>query len=342
MKTYRCVRRRPKGARKTAFDLRPDLAKWLPRDASSTLADAFAKECGGAERRLLENLGHEKSFAVEKFDSGLPFESLVRSELGRLLPKRYKIVDGLLLDRDGKTAGKCDFVIFNETWFSPVKSPLTEDAGKPYLPIESVYAVGEIKQSLSRKTLLDAMQKLVVCHRLRRPRTYAHRVVENREGSNCPHGLTNPLFSFILAGGVSKGEQFQLLFHDFFQICRRLKRLEIVNVLCVLDHGTLSWGFHDPLKPGEIRPALFMKDDLFRPILPILVPARQASPLLRLVQAMQLSLYHTVLGPEDVATAYGFDNRIQVPTDPAVAIPPDKEWLELLAHPCSSHDTTSS
>jgi hypothetical protein len=53
---------------------------------------------------------------------------------------------------------------------------------------------------------------------------------------------------------------------------------------------------------------------------------------------MQLSLYHTILGPEDVATAYGFDNQINAPSDPAIALPPDKEWLELLAQPCGLHD----
>jgi hypothetical protein len=316
----------------------PDPSTWLPRDASSTLAPAFSKECASAEKRLLDNLQHEKSLSIDHFDSGLPFEALVRSEFGKLLPKRYKVGDGLVLDRNGRTAGKCDFVVFNEAWFSPVKSPLVEDSGKPYLPIEGVYAIGELKQSLSRKTLHEAMEKLVTCHRLSRPRTYAHRVVENREGSDCPHGLTNPLFSFILAGGVSQGEDFDLLVRNYFEISTRLKRLEVIHVLCVLGYGALSWGFRDPFRQDEIRPALFMKDDLFHPIFPTFFPASMRSPLLCLVQAMQLSLYHTILGPEDVATAYGFDNRLKVPSDLATALPPDKEWLELLAQPCKAHD----
>ena len=335
-RTPRRVKRQPCRKRHSINEL-PDPSKWLPRDASSTLAAAFTKECADAEKRLLANLDHEKNVSIDNFDSGLPFEALVRSELGRLLPKRYKILDGLVLDRNGKTAGKCDFVVFNEKWFSLIKSPLTQDGGKPYLPIEGVYAVGEIKQSLSIKTFDQAMAKLITCHRLCRPKTYANRVVENREGNDCPHGLTNPLFSFILAGSVSRGEEFQLLIERFFDISTRVKRHEVVTVLCVLGHGTVSWGFRDPFRQGEIRPALFMKDDLFHPIFPLFSPASMNNSFLRLVQAMQLSLYHAILGPEDIATVYGFNDRISKPSDPAVALQPDMEWLELLEKPCHSH-----
>jgi hypothetical protein len=110
----------------------------------------------------------------------------------------------------------------------------------------------------------------------------------------CPHGLPNPLFSFILAGGVSEGEDSQVLLRDFFEISSRLKRLEVIHVLCVLSDGVMSWAFRDPLRQGEIRPALFMMDDLFHPIFPIFSSAATHSPLLCLVQAMQLSLYHTI------------------------------------------------
>jgi len=317
-----------------------DPSMWLPRDASSTLSTAFSKECVGIEKRLLDNLHHEKHFSVNNFDSGLPFEAIIRSEFENLLPKRYKICDGLALDRNGKTAGNCDFIAFNETWFSPVKSPLVKDGGKPYLPIEGIYAIGEIKQSLSVKTLHEAMEKLVMCHRLNRPRTYAHRVVENREGDDCPHGLTNPLFSFILAGGISEGEDFNLLINEFFDISKKLKRLELIRAICVLGHGTVSWGFRDPFRENEIRPALFMKDDLFHEIFPTLSPTSMRSPLLSLVQQIQLSLYHTILGPEDIATAYGFDSRLKTPSDPAIAVQPDEEWLELLAQPCKAHEAS--
>lgn len=223
------MKRRDRGKKATADKAAdrplPDTRTWRPRDTSSTLATAFAAECKGAEERLLHALAHEKRLAVDSFDSGLPFESLVRREIMRLLPKRYSVTSGRLLDRNGMSAGNCDVVLFNDTWFSPIKSPAAEGLGHPYLPIEGVYAVGEVKQTLSSATLDDSMEKLVRCHRLDRPRTYAHRLVENRDGDACPHGLTNPLFSFIVAGAVHPTERFENLVDRFFDISKDLKRL---------------------------------------------------------------------------------------------------------------------
>jgi len=311
----------------------PDTSGWKPRDASKTLAAVFAEECAVAQERLLAYLRHEKRTAVDNFDSGLPFESMVRKELARLMPRRYSVTSGYLLDREGRTAGHCDFLAFNEAWFSPVKS--SEEKNREYLPVEGVYAVGEIKQTISQSTLDEALEKLVKCHRLSRPRTYAHRIVENRESCDCPHGLTNPLFSFVLAAEISAGESMQTLIERFFNISKQLKRLEVVRALCVLGEGTVAWSFRDPLDHHEIKPALFVEGDLFHPIFPTYSPASHRNPLLFLIQMLLLSLFHVVLGPEDLAIAYSFDNKgIQVPASPDVTLKVDDEWLDIAGRPC--------
>jgi hypothetical protein len=131
----------------------PNTAEWKPRYAPDKLGAVFGAECKAAEERLLQALRHEKDLAIDNFDSGLPFEGLVRRELECLLPRRYAVRSGLVLDRDGRTAGNCDVVVFNDLWFSPAKSPATADSGHAYMPIEGVYAVGEIKQTLSSREL---------------------------------------------------------------------------------------------------------------------------------------------------------------------------------------------
>jgi hypothetical protein len=314
----------------------PETTSWSPRDASRSLQSIFAEECMGAEQRILQALAHEKRFVVDNFDTGGPFEAIVRREIEGLMPRRYAIARGGILDRHGKSAGDCDIVIFNNTWFTPVKSATAGHAESSYMPIESVYAVGEVKQTLSATTLDEAMEKLVRCHRLDRPRTFANRIVENREGVSCPHGLTNPLFSFIVAGAVEKGEQFTDLINRFFDICKQLKRLEVVRALCVLGEGTVAWSFRDIERDDEVRPALFVRDDLFHPIFPAYSPASHRSPFLFLLQSLHQSLFHVVLGPEDLSFAYGIDSSgIRIPNDEKVALPPDDEWLQLLAKPCS-------
>src|SRR5712692_4367199 len=101
----------------------PDPRQWYPRDASQNLLSIFGTECNRAEERLLSGLRHEIETAVDNVDSGVPFEGLARKELKQLLPSRYNVMSARVMDRNGKTAGNCDVVIYNQQWFPLVKAP---------------------------------------------------------------------------------------------------------------------------------------------------------------------------------------------------------------------------
>src|SRR5262249_21252049 len=133
-----------------------------------------------------------------------------------------------------------------------------------HLPIEGVYAVGEVKQTLTYASLDAALEKLVIAHRLHRPPTSASRIVENRELDACKHGLTNPLYSFVLATRLEEGISFDAVIRRFVEINQGLRRLEIVRALCVLGKGTIHWVTRD--NSGEIRPTLLMGHDLHQPL----------------------------------------------------------------------------
>ena len=194
---------RKKKPRREASQALPNVDNWRPRRQEATnLPAAFSQRCALGEEQLTRLLAHERAMVVDNFDSGVPFEAAVREELSRLIPRRYTTTTAVLVDRDGFTSGKCDLVVFNGLWFTAVNAPTLAEPARLLIPVEGVYAVGEIKQRLSRRTLDGAMEKLTTCQRLYRPPTYANRLVENREPDSCTHGLTNPLFTFILAGGV--------------------------------------------------------------------------------------------------------------------------------------------
>lgn len=316
--------------------LTPDTEAWQPRtDASDSLGVAFLKRCVAGERHLRHVLVHERELAVDAFDSGKPFEAAVREQVAHLLPKRYSVTDGVLVDRRGQSAGHADLVVFNSTWFTAVNAPMVAQPVRTLIPIEGGYAVGEVKQRLTRATLDEAMEKLVVAQRLDRPHTFANRLVENREADSCTHGLTNPLFTFILAAETDEHD-FQVLISRFFDINKKLKRLEVVRHLCVIGAGAVGWGFKDPVRDHEIKPALFMRDDLFHAIVPTYVGATVVPPLFSLMQHLHLHLFHSILGPEDIATAYGFKlpQGISIPTQPEISLEPDREWRDSLRKPC--------
>lgn len=316
----------------------PDVAGWLPRKQDTgTLSSAFSRRCALGEEYLLRQLAHEREMSIDSFDSGLPFEAAVREEVGRLLPRRYTSAAGTLVDRRGFSAGQCDIIVFNSLWFSVVNAPTLTTPARLLIPVEAAYAVGEVKQSLNSKSLDDAMEKLVTCHRLHRPPTFANRLVENRESDGCTHGLTNPLFSFVFAGRAD-ADDFQSLIGRFYDINKKLKRLEVVRFLCVLGAGAVGWAYVDPVHK-DIRHALFMKADLFEPVFPAFCRSDKKSPLFSLAQALQLHLYHSVLGPEDLATAYGAveDDDYALPSDHSIKLPPDPEWIGRLRQPCKDN-----
>lgn len=319
------------------MSLLPDTSKWLPRDKSvETLQQAFAKRCAAAENLIIQRALAEREMNIDNFDSGPGVEDIVREELGRICPARYDVTCGVVNDRDGKTAGDVDVIVFNKLWFPSVKTGASSQSRRFHFPVEGVYAVGEVKQTLSSKTLDEAMEKLVVCHRLNRPKTFARRIVENRESSSCIHGLSNPLYSFIIATGVEEGTGIDELVERFFVINKSLKRLEVIRAICILGHGTVVWGFNHPVLQ-ESKPALFMQEDLYEPIYPIYYKQPQPnSAFYSFICNLSLHLFHSVLAAEDIAVAYGPESHdIKRPLSNEISLQPDTEWLESLEVPCN-------
>jgi len=306
----------------------PDTTQWKPREsASGNLKSAFLHRCIGLEKEIGLRAKLEKGMNIDNFDSGLGVEDIVREALSQLLPRRYSVKAGVITDRDGNTAGDFEVVVFNEQWFPAVKAGATPQSRRVFLPIDGVYAVCEVKQTLDFESLDAALKKLVTCHRLNRPRTHVKRIVENREGSSCTHGLSNPLYSVIIATDLGHGIELESLINRFFDINKTLKRLEVVRALCVLGHGTVTWSFMD--EKGDARPALFMLEDLYVPIFPVYHRMPEAgSSLYTLLTDLLLHLFQSVLAPEDVAPSYGPDRHaVSIPKSPDVVLKPDAEWL---------------
>lgn len=292
----------------------PNVANWQPREkASDSLASAFARRCNAAEKRILAGASYEEEMNIDNFDSGNGVEDTVRLELAAVLPNRYALTRGVLSDRYGKTGGDYDIVIFNGQWTPQIKSGATPESRRIHLPIEGVYAVGEVKQTLSFKTLDAALEKLVIAHRLHRPPTGRTRVVENLELGGCRHGLRNPLFSFIVATRLAPEHSLDAIIRRFVEINQRLRRLEMVRALCVLSVGTVAWVYLS--EDGQIYPSLLMDSDLNEALkIGLETATADASAFYTLARTLLLHLQHSVLAPEDIPAHYGpTTNGIKVP-----------------------------
>ena len=84
--------------------------------------------------------------------------------LGEHLPRRYQVERTFVLDHRSNVSEQIDVVIFDHQ-YSPI---LRADSGFVYLPAESVYAVFEVKQDLTRASLGAAAKKAASVRRLER------------------------------------------------------------------------------------------------------------------------------------------------------------------------------
>lgn len=294
----------------------PNTNGWIPNESKSeTFHKIIFERCKQIESEILNSSQHAKSFNINNFDSGVMVESIIKESISLMLPKRYKIGKGILCDRNGKTSGDHDIVIFNEAWF-PYLTGNGANTKKEYFPIEGVYAVGEVKQTLNLENLDDGMRKLVLAQRLMRPRVGENRYTENRKSGPNEIGLSNPLFTFIIATAFNKA-QFTIdeVFHRFFEINKTLPRQQMIKALCVLGEFYISWVILNE-SSGEFDVARFTSKDEAVTISPALRYGNEQnqSSFYDLVMSLGAHMNSSILGSEDIYVAYGNRNyEVKIP-----------------------------
>jgi len=84
--------------------------------------------------------------------------------LNTYLPERYKVDKAFILDSGGDLSEQIDIVIYDKQ-YSPF---LFHQDGAIYIPAESVYAVFEVKQTISKEKIEYAGNKFASVRRLKR------------------------------------------------------------------------------------------------------------------------------------------------------------------------------
>ena len=84
--------------------------------------------------------------------------------LARVLPNRYQVANGFVVDADGWRSEQTDVIVFDRQ-YSP---PLFKTGNVQYIPAEAVYAVFEVKQRIDNRNLRLACDKAASVRLLRR------------------------------------------------------------------------------------------------------------------------------------------------------------------------------
>lgn len=119
-------------------------------------------------------------------------ENVCKEFLKFIIPSRLDIGQGFIINTWNNISHQCDIVVYD-----PQNTPLIESSERQFFyPIETVVAVGEIKSTLSKTALKEAINKLSNVKRMREQ-------------------IKNPV---IIKGDESRNRQFNPLKHPYDQL----------------------------------------------------------------------------------------------------------------------------
>ncbi len=296
----------------------PDTSQWLPKsDKRAALRSTFLQTCRSVEARIIAEADIEKNFNINNFDAGPGFEDIVREQFRMLLPDRYAVTPGVIIDSDGDNCGDCDLVIANRIWSPLLKYGATDESRRIHIPVEAVYTVIEVKQTLTEASLDDAMKKLVTYKRLKRSRSGYGQINENQNiiQFNRPGVSLNYRFDAILGGGCENATADDLATR-FFKVNETLAPSARVNALAILGSGYACYGVKTPdgnwehLYPESTMAHLYTmpEDDI---VIETMYLSTPQDTLYLLYTNLWQHLTLTVLNPPNLKVQYGRDLAAQ-------------------------------
>jgi hypothetical protein len=181
--------------------------------------------------------------------AGNQVEGTVRNYFRRMLPPKYYVTHGHLIDINGEVSSQLDLIIADN---ANLPSLMTTQDGTEYIPIDSVYAFGEIKSTYYKsKDPLQGLSKQIEDIRTR----LFHEEIENSAYQSIRTGKIdlNAALDHLVLG---KGNRFfnrifafalftdagDFAFEDVAEFFVRREQQFLPNVTILLNKGVILWG----------------------------------------------------------------------------------------------------
>lgn len=141
--------------------------------------------------------------------------------LRSILPEKYKITKGYVIDSNGNESDQIDIIIY-DALYSPLI--MTTKAHEMYIPAEAVYAVAEVKQTINRSYLEYTQNKIQSVKNLYR----SSRGMISSGKKVPPRNLTK-IIGLLLATNMDI---------DFHTLNKHLKQYTNIDICCSINKGT--------------------------------------------------------------------------------------------------------
>ena len=158
-----------------------------------------------------------------------------------ILPNRYQVADGFVVDADGRRSDQIDLIVFDRQ-YSP---PLFLGNRVQYVPAEAVYAVFEIKQRIDWKNLRLACEKAASVRALRRTSVE----ITSAEGTLSPKPL-HRIITGILAMSNTYIQDFEGVLKRRMSQAPEQQRLDLG---CAVKDGSFMVKYQESGGPGSIE-----------------------------------------------------------------------------------------
>ena len=139
-----------------------------------------------------------------------------------ILPKKYGIDSGFLIDCDGNVSEQIDIIIYDNLYSPYIMS---SGSGTKYIPVEAVYAIAEVKPTVDKSYIEYANNKVQSVKNLRRTVRGVTVAGERKEKQN----LTS-ILGIILARESSITTK---------TVKKHLKEYTNINLVCALNNYTI-------------------------------------------------------------------------------------------------------
>jgi hypothetical protein len=148
----------------------------------------------------------------------------------RYLPTRYRASSAFVIDSQGNRSRQIDIAIYDH-FYSPLLFPQESSV---HIPAESVYAVFEVKPSVSRPLVRDAAAKVASVRALHRTSTTLISA-----GKRCSAIRPQRILGGLLAATSVWSEA--TFAHNITRCVAGHKGQERLDLVCCLEHGTLEY-----------------------------------------------------------------------------------------------------
>ena len=161
--------------------------------------------------------------------------------LARVLPNRYQVANGFVVDADGRRSDQMDVIVFDRQ-YSP---PLFMGGNVQYVPAEAVYAVFEVKQRINGRNLRLACDKAASVRFLRRTSA----VIPSVDGTLDPKPLHR-----ILAGILALSNSYSSVFGKALkEMMAQVHGSQQLDLGCALNHGSFTVSYGESAVEGVVE-----------------------------------------------------------------------------------------